>query len=135
MTPKRQRRGRLAAAGDRRDEHDFVAVLEDVGLAAEKADVFVVDVDVDEAAELAGVVLDLGGERGERAVDLGDQAGQVGGVAGQLLLAIGVPDEGGRENDLDGNGSAPGAEIGVKGMGFLPIAMTLRWVGHPIIDG
>jgi hypothetical protein len=94
----------LAAAGDRRDQHDFVAILEGVGFAAEEADVFVVDVDVDEAAEFAGFVLDLGGERGEVLVDVGDEAGQVGGFAGELLLAVGVADEGGRENDFDGNG-------------------------------
>jgi hypothetical protein len=37
-------------------------------------------------------------------VDVGDEAGQVGGFAGELLLAVGVADEGGRENDFDGNG-------------------------------
>ena len=32
------------------DEHDLVSVFEGMGVAAEEADVFVVDVDVDEAA-------------------------------------------------------------------------------------
>jgi len=94
-----------AAAGDRWDQHDFVAILEGVGLAAEEADVFVVDVDIDETAELAGLVLDLGGERGKVLVDVGDEAGQVRGFAGELFLAVGVANEGGRENDLDRNGS------------------------------
>ena len=100
-------KAKLAAAGDRWDEHDLVAILEGVGFAAEEADVFVVDVDVDEAAQLAGFVLDLGGERGEVLVDVGDERGQIVGVAGELLLTVGVTDEGGREDDLDGNGSAP----------------------------
>ena len=64
-----------STAGDGWDEHDFVAILEGVGVAAEKADVFVVDVDVDEAAQLAGFVLDLGGEGGKRSIDFSDKAG------------------------------------------------------------
>ena len=96
-----------AATGYGRDEHDLVAVLEGVGLAAEEADVFVVDVDVDEAAKLAGLVLDLGGEGGEVLVDVGDEAGEISGLAGELFLAFGVADEGGREDDLDGDGGAP----------------------------
>ena len=94
---------RSATSGDGGDEHDFVAVLEGVGLAAEEADVFVVDVDVDEATELAGFVFDLGGERGERRIDLGDKAGEIGGFRGELLLAVGVAGKGGGEDDLDGN--------------------------------
>ena len=41
------------AAGDGGDEHDLVSVLEGVGFAAEEADVFVVDVDVDEATKFS----------------------------------------------------------------------------------
>jgi hypothetical protein len=96
--------GTGGAPGDGRNEHDFVAILEGVGLSAEEADVFVVDVDVDEAAQFAGLVLDLGGEGREVLVDIGDQRGEILGVAGELFLAIGVADEGGGENDLDGNG-------------------------------
>jgi hypothetical protein len=48
------------SAGDGGDEHDLIAILEGVGFATEEADVFVVDVDIDEAAQLAGFVLDLG---------------------------------------------------------------------------
>src|SRR5277367_2674727 len=66
-----------AAAGDGGDEHDLVAVLEGVGFAAEETDVLVVDVDVDEAAELAVFAFDLGGERGEGLVDIGEQARKI----------------------------------------------------------
>jgi hypothetical protein len=83
------------------DEHNLVSILKGVGFAAEEADVLIVDIDIDEAAQLAGFVLDLGRERGEILIDVGDQRGQIGGVAGELLLAIGVADEGGRENDFD----------------------------------
>jgi len=107
----------LAAAGDRRDQHDFIAVLEGVGLAAEEADVFVVDVDVDEAAQLAGLILDLGGERRKGGVDFGDQAREIGSFAGELLLPVGVADEGGRKNDLDADGE------------LLKIAGQGLWIG------
>ena len=63
----------LSAARDGRNQHHFVAILKRVGLAAEEADVFVVYVDVDEAAKLALLILDLGGERREVLVDIGDQ--------------------------------------------------------------
>ena len=92
------------ATGNGGDEHDLVAILEGVGLASEEADVFVVDVDVDEAAELALLVLDLSGERGEVLVDVGDKRGEVGGLAGEEFLAFGVADKGCGEDDLDGDG-------------------------------
>jgi hypothetical protein len=37
-----------AAACDRGDEHDFIAILKCVRIAAQETDVFIVDVDVDE---------------------------------------------------------------------------------------
>ena len=63
----------LQTAGDGRNEHDLVAILKRIGFAAEEADVFVVDVDVDEPPQLALLIFDLGGERWEVAVDVGDQ--------------------------------------------------------------
>src|SRR5580698_6908009 len=42
----------LATARDRRNEHNLIAILEGVSLSAEEANVLVVDVDIDEAAEL-----------------------------------------------------------------------------------
>lgn len=44
------------------DQHNLVAILKRIRIAAERADVLVVDVDVDERAQLAVLVLDLGGE-------------------------------------------------------------------------
>jgi hypothetical protein len=48
-----------------------------IGLAAEESDVFVVDVDINEAAELALFVLDLRRQRREGLVDVGDEAGKI----------------------------------------------------------
>ena len=83
------------AARDGGDEHDLVAVLEGVGFAAEKADVFVVDVDVDEATELAVFAFDLRGKRGEGLVDVGEEAGEIAGGGVELLATIRVASEGG----------------------------------------
>ena len=83
------------ATGDGGDEHDLVSILEGVGFATEKADVFVVDVDVDEAAELAVFAPDLRGERGEGLIDVGEQARKIlrGGV--EVFAPVGVAGEGG----------------------------------------
>jgi hypothetical protein len=91
------------AAGNGGDEHDLVAVFKLVGVAAEEADVFVVDVDVDEAAELAMLVLDVLGERGVPGVDLGEQAGKVRGGGVEGLLAFRMAGQGGGEDDFDGH--------------------------------
>src|ERR1700723_4697340 len=80
----------LTAASDRRDQHDLVAVLEGIGLAAEKADVFVVDVDVDEAAKLAVFAFDLRGERRKGLVDVSEEAGEICSGRIEVFAAIGV---------------------------------------------
>src|SRR3977135_194840 len=85
----------LSSAGDGGDEHDLVTVLEGVGFAAEEADVFVVDVDVNEAAKLAVFAFDLRGERGEGLVDVGEKAGEILGSGVELFAAIGVAGVGG----------------------------------------
>src|SRR5260370_24008926 len=77
-------------AGDGGDEHDLVAVLEGVGFAAEEADVFVVDVDVNEAAELAVFAFDLRGEGRECLVDVGEQARKISRGGVELFAAVGV---------------------------------------------
>ena len=63
-------------------QHDFVAILKGVGVPAEKTDVFIVDVDIDKAAELAGIVLDLRGQGRKIGVNIRNQRGQIGGVGG-----------------------------------------------------
>ncbi len=65
------------SAGNRRDQHYFVAILKGITLAPQKADVLVVHVDVDEAPQLTGLILDLGRKRREIAVNVLDQRGQV----------------------------------------------------------
>ena len=92
------------AACDRGDQHDFIAVLEGIGLTAKKADVLVVHIDIDESTQLAGFVLDLRGKRREGGVDVGYQGREICGVRRELLLAVGVTDEGSRQDDFNGQG-------------------------------
>src|ERR1700742_1275946 len=96
-----------AAAGDGGDEHDLVAVLELVGVAAEEADVLVIDVHVDELAEVAAGVLDVLGERGELGVELGEEAGEVFRFAVEGLLTVGVAGEGGGQGYLHAHRRPP----------------------------
>src|SRR5260370_3125652 len=97
----------VGSAGDGGDEHDLVAVLEGVGCAAEEADVFVVDVDVNEAAELAIFAFDLGGEGWECLVDVGEEAREIFGGRVEVLAAVGVASEGGGKGDFDRHYLAP----------------------------
>ena len=46
-------------ACDRWDQHDLIAILEGVRIAAKKANVLVIHIDVDEAPQLARFILDL----------------------------------------------------------------------------
>ena len=50
---------------------------------------------------LPDLVFDLGGEGWEVLVDVSDESGKVRGIARELLLAFGVADECGWENDFD----------------------------------
>src|SRR3954453_10850968 len=92
-----------SAARDRREDRHRVAVL-DLGVqGAGEADVLVVDVDVDEAVQLALVGHEAVLQAGVLAVEVVDERAQ--GVAAALdgLLAAGVGAQDGRDPDLDGH--------------------------------
>src|ERR1700689_3944419 len=78
----------VGAASDGGDEEDAVAFFEGAGLAADEADVFFVEIDIEELADLAGIVADVLGEVGEA----GDQRGEGGrhGGAGTVDLRCSV---------------------------------------------
>src|SRR6478609_2039869 len=92
-----------SASSDCREDDDLVAVLE-LGLeATDEADVLVVDVDVDEAAQVAVLeqaVLDAG----VVGLEVVDQGGQAGALAVDRLLPVRVGAQDGRDPDLDGHG-------------------------------
>ena len=57
--------GLNAAAGDRRHKKHFVSFLEGIVVPSEEADVFFIDVDVQEASNLSGFVPQVRFEFGE----------------------------------------------------------------------
>src|SRR5687767_8775307 len=92
-------------AGSARDrwEHDDLVAVGELGLeAADEADVLVVDVDVDEATQVAIVdqaLLDAG----VVALEVVDQCRQRGAVGLDRLGAVGVGAKDGGDADLDGH--------------------------------
>jgi hypothetical protein len=49
----------VSSASDRRDQHNLVSVLERIRFTTKEADIFIVHIDIDEAAQLAIITLDL----------------------------------------------------------------------------
>src|SRR6266852_582372 len=98
---RRPRWKRLAAAGDGGDEKDAVAFLEGAGLAAEEADVFFVEVNVEELADLALIVADVAPEIGEARGKLVEGIGDCGRATVHFRRAVGEAAEG--CGDFDGD--------------------------------
>src|SRR6266849_10708125 len=91
--------GRRASAGDGWYQQHLIPVLERIARAAEEADVFFVHIDVQEAADLAGIVAEVRFQCGELFVERGEKIVQVGRGTGQLGRAAGVAAQG--AGDLD----------------------------------
>src|SRR3954451_3086437 len=99
---------RSAAARDRRQDRHGVAVLDRGVQRTGEAHVLVVDVDVDEAVQLALVGDEAVLQAGVLAVEVVDELGQGAAVALDGLRAAGVGAQDGRDPDLDGHaGGAP----------------------------
>src|SRR5260370_36821503 len=98
---RRPRWKRLAAAGDGGDEKDAVAFLEGAGFAAKKADVFFVEVDVEELADLALIVADVAPEIGEAGGKLVEGIGDGGRATVYVRGAVG--EAAGGRGDFDGH--------------------------------
>src|ERR1700676_506630 len=64
------------SAGDRGDHQDAVSLLKFVVVAAEKANVFLVHVNIHEAPHLPGVVAQMLGDRGKTLLDFAEQIRQ-----------------------------------------------------------
>jgi hypothetical protein len=64
-----------AAACDGGDYQHLVPILEAVFLIAEEADIFFVDIEVDEAANLAVLAAEVLAESRESALDIGNKLG------------------------------------------------------------
>jgi hypothetical protein len=84
----------VLATGDGRDQQDAVAIFNGAGFAAEKADVFVVEIHVQELANLALVVADVAAEIGEFGGELIQGFGNGDGATVNFRLAVGKAPEG-----------------------------------------
>src|SRR5215471_5039364 len=99
----------LAPPGDGRHDRDLVALLERGLVAVEEADVLLVHVDVDEAADLPALLDDALAEPGKLAVELVDHGAHrrrlglhLGGALGHRPERCGNPDEYGHRSLLSG---------------------------------
>jgi hypothetical protein len=79
-----------APPGNGGNHQNLVTVFEGILLVAKKADVFLVDVEIDEPANLSLLIAKMGLQRGKAGLDLGEQLGQVVRCGLNLLRAIGV---------------------------------------------
>src|SRR4051794_19142054 len=105
-TSRNVRRSPTSAAGDGGQDDDLVAVGNRCLEAAEEADVLVVDVDVDEAAQVHGAVLGLDEpvlDAGVVRLEVVDQGAQAGTAGLDGLLVAGVGAQDGGDPDLNGH--------------------------------
>ena len=96
----RLRRHYGLAAGDGGDDADLVAVFERGLAVLEETDVLLVDVDVDEAADLAFFIDEAFLDSGEAGLELVDGLADVGGVDFDQLLVVGQLAERGGDADF-----------------------------------
>src|SRR5713226_9366889 len=89
-----------AASGDGGDEEDAITFLKGAGFAAEEADVFFVEVDVEELADLALIVTDVAPEIREARGEFVEGLGDGGGATVYFGCAVSEAAEGG--GDFDG---------------------------------
>lgn len=87
------------ASRNRRDDADLVAVFERRGAVLEEADVFLVHIDVHEAADFAFFVHETFGDAGEARLQFRDGVADGGGVDFNQLLVVGQLAE--RRGDAD----------------------------------
>jgi len=94
--------GQLASARNRRDEENAIAFLEGAGFPAQEADVFLVEIDIEELADLALVVANMAAESREAGSKLVEGFRDGGGTTVDLRRALGEAAE--RRRDFDRNG-------------------------------
>jgi hypothetical protein len=76
------------AAGDGGDEEDAVAFFDGAGFAAKEANVFFVEIDVEELADLAAVIADVAREIREARSELRENFGDGGGATIDFWRAV-----------------------------------------------
>src|SRR6185503_3780197 len=102
---------RRLTAGDGGDDADFVPVLHGRVEVLQEADVLLVDVHVDEAADRAGIVEQPFLDAGEATLQVGERVTDGSGFDGDELLVVGELKQ--RRGDADGS------RHGEKGVGVM----------------
>jgi len=92
-----------ASARNRRDEENAIAFLESAGFPAQEADVFLVEIDIEELADLALVVADVAAESREAGSKLAEGFRDGGGTTVHPRRAFGEAAKGGRDFDRNGH--------------------------------
>src|SRR6267378_4683048 len=83
----------LGASGNGGDEENAIAFLEAAGFAAEEANVFFVEIDVEELANLALIVAHVAREIGEPRGEFVESLGDGGGTTVYFWRAVGEATE------------------------------------------
>src|SRR6266478_5152198 len=96
------RRTWLAAAGHGRNQEDTIAFFQGAGFAAEETDVFLVEVDVEELADLALIIAHVAAEIGKAGSKLVEGVGDGGRATVDFRRAVGEAAEG--RGNFDGYG-------------------------------
>src|SRR5688572_20546539 len=91
---------------DRRDDADFVALLHRRVEVLEEADVFVVEVDVDEAVELVGGLEQARLDAGGAALYVVEDLAHISALGLDAVFSVGVVSERGWDSDLDRHGDS-----------------------------
>src|SRR5665213_2012989 len=94
-------------ARNRRDQHHLIAILERVRIAAQKTNVLIVHIDIDEPPQLPILVLHIRRERGKLYIEFRQQTWQVCRIRLKRFQAIRMPRERGRQSHLDAHRAPP----------------------------
>jgi hypothetical protein len=93
----------LASSSYRGNQQNAIAFFEGAGLPAQEADIFFVEVNIEELADLALIVADVARESGEARSELVESFGDGGGATVYFGRTVGEAAEGGGNFDGDGH--------------------------------
>src|SRR6266700_6673762 len=91
----------LTSASNRRHQQHFIAIFECVAGASEKTDVLFIHIDIEEAANLSGIIAQMRLERGELRIERREKLVQIGCRACDLRRPASVTAQGRRNLDCD----------------------------------
>src|SRR5260370_7139368 len=99
------RHRKLHPSGNRRNQEHAIAFFERAGFAAEETDVLIVEIDVEELANLAAVVAAVASDGREASREFVQGVGDCAGARVNFLCTVGQPTE--ASGDFDGDWHLP----------------------------